>query len=77
MRDSIYGKVEVRIIRVNDVEFYNALWYNKNKIRGQKAQQCMTYRFHKNVVQKCPKTLRHHTPQNTPIDCPLAEFGVI
>lgn len=78
MRDSIYGKVEVRMIRVNDVEFYNALWYNiKNEIKGQKVQQCMTYRFHKNVVQKCPNTLHHHTPQNTPIDCPLAEFGVI
>lgn len=43
----------------------------------REKKQCMTYRFHKNVVQKCPKTLRHHTPQNTPIDCPLAEFGVI
>ena len=29
------------------------------------------------ALQKCPNTLRHHTPQNTPIDCPLAEFGVI
>lgn len=43
---------------------------------GKKAQQCRTPRFHKNAVQKCLKTLRHLTPQLTPIDFPLSELSV-